>query len=362
MRSPSTGMVEDSSAFFRSRRRGTSSCAAPLVEGLRMAQAFAHEPVMVDEVVALFAPVPPGVVVDGTVGAGGHAAALLEAHPSLGVLGLDRDPDAVLAARERLAPFGRRAVVRRAPFAGVAEEVRPASSDPSAWPASGAIEPVVSGVLLDLGVSSPQLDRAERGFSYRRPAPLDMRMDPTTAGSASDIVNRASVGELASMFAANGETRFAGRIARAIVAARPIGTTDRLAAVVAAAVPAAVRRRGHPARRVFQALRIAVNDELAQLAAVLPAALRLVDPGGRVAVISYHSGEDRLVKAAFAEAVAGGCTCPPGLPCVCGARPEHGFVFRGARRPSAAEVERNHRAESARLRAVERLVGVEVER
>lgn len=355
MRSPSTGVVEDSSAFFRSCRRGAGSGAAPLVEGLRMAQAFAHEPVMVDEVVALFAPVPPGVVVDGTLGGGGHAAALLDAYPGLGVLGLDRDPAAVASARERLAPFGRRAAVRRAPFADIATEVERASTDPSAWPDSGAAEPAVSGVLLDLGVSSPQLDRPERGFSYRRSGPLDMRMDPTARRSAAEIVNGASVGELASMFAANGETRFAGRIARAIVAARPLETTGQLAAVVATAVPAAVRRRGHPARRVFQALRIAVNEELAQLASALPAALLLVAPRGRIAVISYHSGEDRLVKAAFAEAVAGGCTCPPGLPCVCGARPEHGFVFRGARRPSATEVERNHRAESARLRAVERL-------
>lgn len=320
-----------------------------------MAHAFEHEPVMVDEVVALFGPVPAGVVVDATVGAGGHAAALLAAHNHLGVLGMDRDPDAVEAARGRLAAFGDRAAVRRALFAALASEVADASAG-SSWPVSEATGPVVSGVLLDLGVSSPQLDQAARGFSYRNDAPLDMRMDPGRGPTAADVVNGAGVGELASMFAANGEGRLAGRIARAIQAARPIETTGQLAEVVAAAVPAAVRRRGHPARRVFQALRIAVNDELQQLADVLPAALGLIAPGGRVVAIAYHSGEDRLVKAAFAEAVAGGCTCPPGLPCVCGARPEHGFVFRGARKPSAAEVERNHRAESARLRAVERLV------
>jgi 16S rRNA (cytosine1402-N4)-methyltransferase len=141
------------------------------------------------------------------------------------------------------------------------------------------------------------------------------------------------------------------------VAARPIATTTELADVVSAAVPAALRRRGHPARRVFQALRIAINEEMTELAAVLPAALDLIAPGGRLVVISYHSGEDRMVKAAMADAASGGCTCPPGLPCVCGARPEHRLLFRGARTASAGELARNHRAESARLRAVERIAG-----
>jgi len=319
-----------------------------------MARTFAHEPVMVDEVVALFGPVPPGVVVDGTAGAGGHAAALLDAHPHLGVLALDRDPEAIAAAEERLAGFGPRAVVRRSTFERLADVVAEAESGAAPWPQSAGPQGTVAGVLLDLGVSSPQLDRPERGFSYRVSGPLDMRMDTTAGQSAADLVNGASVDELAALFAANGETRFGRRIARAIAEARPLTTTGDLAAVVARAVPAAVRRRGHPARRVFQALRIAVNDELSQLSAVLPDALQLLAPKGRMVVISYHSGEDRLVKAAFAEAVAGGCTCPPGLPCVCGARPEHELVFRGARKPSAAEVARNHRAESARLRAIQR--------
>ena len=319
-----------------------------------MAQAFDHEPVMVDEVVALLAPVPAGVVVDGTVGGGGHAAAILEGHPRLGVLGLDRDPAAVAAASARLAPYGNRAVVRRGTLGRLAEEVASAAAVPESWPLSASPVPAVAGVVLDLGVSSVQLDRAERGFSYRQAAPLDMRMDPTTGITAAELIEHASVEELAEMFAASGERRLARRIARAIVAARPIATTDRLAQVVAAAVPAPGRRRGHPARRVFQALRIAVNDELEELGGALSAALAMLVPGGRLLVIAYHSGEDRLVKAAFAEAVAGGCTCPPGLPCVCGARPEHGLVFRGARKPSATEVERNHRAESARLRAIQR--------
>jgi 16S rRNA (cytosine1402-N4)-methyltransferase len=356
MRSPSTGMVEEfSSALFYPGRLGSYPRGASLVEGLRMARTYAHEPVMVDEVVALFGPVPAGVVVDGTAGGGGHAAALLDAHAHLGVLALDRDPDAVAAAAARLARFGRRAAVRRATFDRIEEIVASASADRDTWPRSSAASPVVAGVLLDLGVSSPQLDRAERGFSYRVSAPLDMRMDATGGPSAADLVNTASVDELTTLFTANGEGRLSRRIARAIVDARPVTTTGDLAALVASAVPAPARRRGHPARRVFQALRIAVNDELSQLSRTLPAALRLLAPAGRMAVISYHSGEDRLVKAAFAEAVAGGCTCPPRLPCVCGARPDHVLVFRGAHRPSAAEVARNHRAESARLRAIERM-------
>ncbi len=319
-----------------------------------MARTFAHDPVMVDEVVALFETVPAGVVVDGTAGGGGHAAALLDAHRHLGVLALDRDAEAVTATRERLARFGRRAVVRRTTFDRMEQVVEAVAADPGAWPESPAPSPTVSGVLLDLGVSSPQLDRPERGFSYRVSAPLDMRMDSSGGPSAADLVNDASVDELSALFAANGEGRLARRIASAIVEARPVRTTGELARIVEQAVPAHARRRGHPARRVFQALRTAVNDELPQLSRTLPVALRILVPGGRMVVISYHSGEDRLVKAAFAEAAAGGCTCPPGLPCVCGARPEHELVFRGARRPSAAEVARNHRAQSARLRAIQR--------
>jgi len=356
MRSPSTRTVEDfSSALFCRGRRGPTPRGAMLVEGLRMAQAFAHDPVMTEEVVSLFAPVPAGVVVDGTAGAGGHAEAVLSAHGRLGVLALDRDADAVAATAATLARFGDRAVVRRARFGGLREVVEAAMADPSGWPASERAEPSVVGVLLDLGVSSAQLDRPERGFSYRTTAPLDMRMDQASGRTAGDLVNSASETELAELFARNGEGRFAFRIARAIAAARPIATTDRLADVVSRAIPAAVRRRGHPARRVFQALRIAVNEELEELESALPSALDMVTTGGRVVVIAYHSGEDRIVKAAFKAATTGGCTCPPGMPCVCGANPEHELVFRGARRPSAEEVARNHRAESARLRAIERV-------
>ncbi|MGH9016936.1 MAG: 16S rRNA (cytosine(1402)-N(4))-methyltransferase RsmH [Acidimicrobiales bacterium] len=312
-----------------------------------MRQVFDHEPVMEAEVVALFAPVPPGVVVDATVGGGGHARAILEAHPHLRVLGLDRDLDAVEAARETLAPFGTRATVRHARFDRLAEEAEPGEADRS---------DAVSGVLFDLGVSSPQFDRAERGFSYRHDGPLDMRMDATGGPSAADVVNTWPVDELRRLFAANGEGRFATRIARAVVGARPLTTTAQFAAAVTAAIPAAVRRHGgHPARRVFQAVRIAVNEELELLAETLPVAIGLVAPRGRCVAIAYHSGEDRIVKAAFSEAETGGCVCPPGLPCACGAVPVGRLVFRGARRPTAEEQARNRRAGSARLRALERI-------
>jgi len=385
MRSPSTSSVEDfSSALFPAGRPGTNPDGSSPVEGLRMAQDFAHRPVMVEEVVDLLAAVGPGVVVDGTVGGGGHAAALLDANPDIGVLGLDRDPAALEAAGRRLRPFGHRVALRHARFGDLGDEVdaaqrmggrtwpdpsgEPARPDPSGdrtpadpsgdrTPADPSVGMVtgLAGVLLDLGVSSPQLDRADRGFSYRQDGPLDMRMDPTAGRTALELVNEADAGELAALFAANGEGRLAGRIARAIVAARPLTSTAELADVVSRAVPAAVRRRGHPARRVFQAVRIAVNEELDELAAVLPAALDRLALGGRLVVIAYHSGEDRLVKSVLATAVTGGCTCPPGLPCVCGARPEHRLVFRGSRKASAAELAVNHRAESARLRAVERI-------
>jgi 16S rRNA (cytosine1402-N4)-methyltransferase len=345
MRSPSTGTVEDSSsALFPAGPSGEIPERTSPVEGLRMVLHFTHEPVMAQEVVALFAPVPPGVVVDATLGGGGHSAALLRAHPHLAVLGIDRDPAAVVAASALLSAFGDRAVVRHGRFGDLARIVG------EAGPVAG-----LSGVLFDLGVSSPQLDRPERGFSYRQAGPLDMRMDPTTGPSALDLVNGMSEEELAQLFVESGEGRMAKRIARALVGSRPLSSTAELADVVSRAVPAALRRRGHPARRVFQAIRIAVNDELGQLAAALPAALERLVVGGRCVAIAYHSGEDRLVKQVFAGAVTGGCTCPPGLPCVCGALPEHRLVFRGSKKASPEEVAANRRAESARLRALQRI-------
>ena len=183
-----------------------------------------------------------------------------------------------------------------------------------------------------------------------------MRMDPTVGRTAADLVNQMSEDDLVALFAENGEGRFARRIARAIVAARPLTTTGELADVVRSAIPAATRRTGgHPARRVFQAIRIAVNEELEQLDRALGDALALLQPGGRCVVISYHSGEDRLVKSTFVQAATGGCTCPPGLPCVCGAVVDYRLVAKGSKRPSADELDRNRRSEAARLRVIERI-------
>jgi 16S rRNA (cytosine1402-N4)-methyltransferase len=362
MRSPSTGTVEDSSsALFPDGLQGKHPDSTSPVGGLRMDRDPVHQPVMATEVVELFAAVPPGVVLDATVGAGGHAAALLSEHEALGVLGLDRDPEALVIASARLAPFGDRAVLQHARFAHLDHVVGEArAAGRGHWPSSGEAAggpPSLAGALFDLGVSSLQIDGAERGFSYRHDGPLDMRMDPGEAHSALDLVNGTDASELARWFRDNGEGRLAGRIARAVVAARPIETTAELAHVVASAVPGAVRRRGHPASRVFQAIRIAVNEESDELAAALPAALGLLGPGGRCVVIAYHSGESRLAKQVFATAVSGGCVCPPGLPCVCGAATEFGWVFRGSHGATVREVSVNARASSARLWAVERRGG-----
>jgi 16S rRNA (cytosine1402-N4)-methyltransferase len=319
-----------------------------------MSQTFDHEPVMTTEVVEMLSPVPPGLVVDATLGGGGHAAALLRANPGITILGIDRDPLAVAAATEELAPFGSRAAVRQSRFDALSEVVRELQDDFGSSPGRHPL----SGVLFDLGVSSPQLDVPGRGFSYRRDAVLDMRMDPTTGRTAADIVNQYDEEALVEIFADNGEGRFARRIARAIVAARPLTTTGQLADVVREAIPAATRRTGgHPARRVFQAIRITVNEELDQLQTALADALDLLGPGGRCVVIAYHSGEDRLVKTFFTRMVTDDCRCPPGLPCVCGADPQFRLVARGARRPTQDEVGRNRRAEAARLRVIERLPG-----
>jgi len=309
-------------------------------------QPFTHRPVMVDEVVTIFGPVPSGWLVDATVGGAGHARALLEAHAHLSVLGLDRDPDAVSAAASMLAAFGPRAVVRQTRFDGLATTIETERTVP------------VSGVLFDLGVSSPQFDRPERGFSYRSDAPLDMRMDPAQELNADIVVNTYQERELVRVLRGYGDERFAARVAKAIVAARPITSTAQLADVVRDAIPAPARRRGgHPARRAFQAIRIEVNAELDVLPPALDQAIEVLTAGGRCAVLSYHSGEDRIVKERFRHAATGGCTCPPGLPCVCGAEPVVRLLTRGARKPSAMEIASNPRAESARLRTVEKLGG-----
>lgn len=307
---------------------------------------FEHRPVMVDRIVELLGPVPPGVLVDATVGGGGHARALLAAHAHLRLVGVDQDDDALAAAAEALAPFGDRVVLRRARFDGLTQLLE------------GLGHERVSAVLFDLGVSAPQFDRPDRGFSYRHEGPLDMRMNRSQARTAHDVVNAYSVDQLAAVLRRYGDERYAQRVARAIVNARPVLTTVELADVVRDAIPAPARRRGgHPARRTFQALRIEVNDELAILAPSIDAAIDLLVPGGRAAVLAYHSGEDRIVKDRFRDAATGGCTCPPQLPCQCGAVAKVRLLRRGAWKPDPEELADNPRAASARLRAIERLSG-----
>ncbi|MCU0269941.1 MAG: 16S rRNA (cytosine(1402)-N(4))-methyltransferase RsmH [Acidimicrobiales bacterium] len=295
---------------------------------------------MVAEVTAIFGPVPPGVLVDATLGGGGHTRALLDAHPHLSVVGLDQDGDAIEASSPLVERYGPRITLRQVRF----DQLRSVVGELGYT--------TVVGVLFDLGVSSPQLDRAERGFTFRDAGPLDMRMDRRSGPTAAEVVNAYDVDELAEVLRVYGDERFAGRIARAIVAARPLTTTAELAEVVRDAIPAATRRRGgHPARRTFQALRIEVNRELEILADTLDDAIELLEPDGRIAVLAYHSGEDRIVKDRLRRAETGGCTCPPGLPCSCGAVPRLRLLRRGALKPSPDEVLANPRAESARLRA-----------
>jgi 16S rRNA (cytosine1402-N4)-methyltransferase len=305
-----------------------------------------HTPVLLREVVELLLPALErgGVLVDATVGLGGHAAALLERAPQARLVGIDRDDRALETARANLAPYQERVRLVRDNF----------SSLPSVLERLGHEE--VRGVLLDLGVSSPQLDEADRGFSFRNPGPLDMRMDREQPLMAANVVNEYSQRDLATVIRRYGEERFASRIAAAIVRNRPITDTSHLADVVKEAIPAATRRTGgHPARRTFQALRLEVNRELEALESVLPGAILSLAPGGRLSVISYHSLEDRITKKTFAEA-AKGCTCPPDFPvCVCGADAEVRVLTRRPITPSEDELAANPRASAAKLRVAEKL-------
>lgn len=306
---------------------------------------FVHESVMLDEIVEVFAGMRAGTFVDATLGGAGHSVAVLAAHADVTLLGIDQDDAALAAAAQRLdaAGLGGRAALRRARFESVGQVVE------------GEGIGAIAGALFDLGVSSPQFDVAERGFSYRHDAPLDMRMDRSRGLSADVVVNTYSAEQLATIISEYSDERFAGRIARAIVASRPVLGTAQLAGIVTNAIPAATRRRGgHPAKRTFQALRIEVNQELEILPVALRAAIDLLAPGARLAVLSYHSGEDRIVKSVMREAETGGCTCPDDLPCGCGASPVVRRV-RVRREATAAEAARNPRAASARLRVVEKL-------
>jgi 16S rRNA (cytosine1402-N4)-methyltransferase len=315
-----------------------------------VSQPPAHVPVLLDRVVALLTPPLErgGVVVDATVGMGGHTEALLRAVPTGRVIGIDRDPEALRRSEVRLSGFGDRVTLVHAVY----DEL------PAVLAAADLHR--IDGVLFDLGVSSLQLDESARGFSYAQDAPLDMRMDPTTGQSAAEVVNTYSAAELTRILREYGEERFASRIAGAIVRARtvaPLTTTAPLAELVREAIPAATRRHGgHPAKRTFQALRIEVNSELDVLRRALPAAIESLAVGGRIVVLSYHSLEDRLAKQALAAGLRG-CVCPPDLPvCACGREPElRLLVAKSAAAPSDAEIEANPRSASARLRAAERV-------
>jgi 16S rRNA (cytosine1402-N4)-methyltransferase len=305
---------------------------------------FVHEPVLAKEVVELLRPEPGRLLLDGTLGGGGHSLLLLERGAR--VIGIDKDPRALAAARARLARFGEA-------FRAVRADFRDAKNVLDALGLAA-----VDGALVDLGVSSPQLDAPERGFSFSRPGPLDMRMGEE-GEPLKDLLRRIDERELARILREYGEEPFARPIARAVKRAVEAGErldTAALAEVVAAAIPRkAWPRKIHPATRTFQALRIAVNDELGALAAWLESLPAVLTPGGRAAAISFHSLEDRMVKEKF-RALAQACTCPPDLPvCACGARAEFAPVTRKPVVASEAEVARNPRARSAKLRVVEKL-------
>ncbi|MGH3951075.1 MAG: 16S rRNA (cytosine(1402)-N(4))-methyltransferase RsmH [Pseudonocardiaceae bacterium] len=308
-----------------------------------------HMPVMLDRILALFAPALAGkeaVLVDATLGLGGHSDALLSAHSSLRLIGLDRDPDALARAARRLAQHGDRVHLVHAVYDQL----------PQALADLGVAE--IHGILFDLGVSSMQLDQRERGFAYAKDAPLDMRMDPTTGQTAADVLNTYPVGDLIRILREYGEERFANRIAKAVAAERerePFTSSARLVELLYNAVPAASRRTGgHPAKRTFQALRIEVNGELEILRRALPVALDSLALGGRIVVESYHSLEDRLVKRALAELAKS--RTPQGLPVELeGHGPELKILTRGAEKASESEIDRNPRATSVRLRAAERI-------
>jgi len=306
-----------------------------------------HRPVLSQEIVSLLDPCPGGVVVDGTVGLGGHAEALLQAESGVTVIGIDRDEEALRHAANRLSPFKERVRLIHGNYRDLGEHLDVLGID------------TITGFLLDLGLSSLQLDTADRGFSFRHAGPLDMRMDTTQSMTAAELVNHSSEDELVRILRDYGEERFARRIVRAILAARAkelIETTGRLAEIVHSAIPRKFHPKAiHPATRTFQALRIAVNEELANLKEGLEGGFQAIAPGGVIAVISFHSLEDRIVKGFF-RYKALSCTCPPDFPvCVCDKKVEVEIITRKPIRPSPEEVAKNPRARSAKLRAARKL-------
>jgi 16S rRNA (cytosine1402-N4)-methyltransferase len=317
--------------------------------GGQSVQSAFHIPVLYQETLAGLNVQANGFYIDGTVGAGGHAAGILRSSAPHGrLLGLDRDPGAIEISKRRLSSFQDRVTLVCANFADLQETVQTLGFG------------LADGVMLDLGVSSMQLDRPDRGFSFQQEGPLDMRFDPYASRTAADIVNELPEQELADVIYRNGEEPAARAIARAIVAARPLHTTVQLAEVVSSAVgaPRARRRsraRRHPATRTFQAIRIAVNDELAALERGLEAAVLALKPGGRLAIITFHSLEDRIVKRFLIQA-SQDCICPPELVhCTCGHRATVERISKKPVRPAASEIERNHRSRSAKLRIAARL-------
>ena len=308
-----------------------------------------HLPVLAEEVISMLQPAPGSLQIDATLGGGGHTERILEAtNPDGRLLGLDADGAAIARVRERLSRFGDRLILRQSNFRELA----------AGAPAAGF--GTVDGLLFDLGLSSFQLADAERGFGIRTGGPLDMRFDTGRGVPASELIATLDAAELTALFRRYGEEPYAPRIARAIVEARrtaPITTAEELAAIVERVAPrgAPGRRRIHPATRVFQALRSAVNEELEALEEALAAAVDLLRPGGRLVVLSYHSLEDRIVKR-FLDAERKGCICPPSVPvCVCGRTPRLRLVTKPALTPTDAEIAANPRARSARLRAAERV-------
>ena len=311
-------------------------------------QAYGHRPVLLDECLEALAIRPDGIYVDGTLGRAGHSLEILRRlGPKGRLIGVDRDETAIQAAQERLAEFAGRFTLVHSNFSRVGEILDELGIRQ------------VDGMLFDLGVSSPQLDEAERGFSYLQDAPLDMRMDRSAALTARDVVNTWSYEELRRILFEYGEERYAPAIARAVVRQREqqaIETTGELTELIKKAMPpAALREKQHPAKRSFQAIRIAVNGELEELEPMLQAAVEHLAVGGRLAVISFHSLEDRIIKKTFQQ-LATGCTCPPEFPvCVCGKKPRIRLVSRKPITATQAELTYNPRARSAKLRVAEKL-------
>lgn len=308
---------------------------------------FSHVSVLLYECIEGLDIKPDGIYVDGTAGGGGHSYEIASRLTTGKLIAIDRDDEAIAAASARLAPFGERALVVKSNYSDVKSVLE-----------SLGIEKI-DGLLLDLGVSSYQLDTAERGFSYNADAPLDMRMDTSSPFSAYNVVNEYSEQELKKVIYNYGEERFAPRIASAIVKYRekkPIETTGELVSIIKSAIPAAAREGGHhPAKRTFQAIRIEVNGELAIIEPTIKDAVEMLKPGGRVSIITFHSLEDRIVKQTYAD-LASGCTCPKNFPvCVCGKKPAVKVVSRKPILPSAEELEVNPRSRSAKLRVAEKI-------